>query len=109
MSEHLPIFAEDTGYSLSRIRHRLTGWSQPKTGYWSLRQMAPCDTVNLSHARACLGGRALGPPAGPRPPPSPVGRRGSYIRLTIQPVAAIAAGGTFRPRSMNQAQSSSKQ
>ena len=35
--------------------------------------------VNLSHARACLGGRALGPPAGPRPlPPSPAGRRGSH-------------------------------
>ena len=56
-----------------------TSQDQPKIGCGSRRQMARCDTVNLSQARTVGGSRALGPPAGPRSPPPPVGRRGSNL------------------------------
>jgi len=52
--------------------------------------MTPCDTVNLSHARACLGGRALGPPAGPRRPPC-AGRQ-AWILRTAHDLRAVRTG-----------------
>ena len=64
-----------------------------KTGCRSLRQIAPWDTVNLSHARACLGARALGPPAGPRPPPF-AGRQ-AWIFTTDRPSCPTRRGGYF--------------
>jgi len=54
-----------------------------KTGSGSLRQTAPWDTVNLSHARARLGARALGPlPARVLPPFA--GRQAWILHMAVQ-------------------------
>jgi hypothetical protein len=78
---------------MDRFRSRPLPSDKPrsvKIGCGSLRQMAPCDTVDLSQARTLGGVRALGPPAGPRPPPF-AGRQ-AWILHT-----ALSTGDVRRP------------